>query len=558
MDLETKNGNSGNFLHFLIYKYGIILFFLVYAIIGIFIYSDYGCGPDEGIERQTSLVNFRYTIEKFNIPVSKKITTWLAYLPELKEYRDRYYGTAVHFPLVLIESFTNFTMTSEEFYGMRHFYTFLNYFLSMICFYLLIKSRFKNKILAFYGLLMMILSPRFFAESFYNNKDILFLSWYIFAIFFIVQWIQDKENLQKAILAGIILAFTCNTRFNGIALIPLAVTAYSAECIRTKKSLKKAFLPPVIFLTASIITFYIITPNFWDQPIKTLIETFQFNQHHPNHGSDGNLFFGQLIDTTKVWFYLPVWITLTVPTIYLLFSGIGNLVALWTFCKNKFLFYQKQEEIIDVFLLFSWLLPAIIIIGTKVIIYNGWRHFYFSYAPLVYLSILGINFITQSFTQSTGKFSRIIRIFVSCLLIITFSYNGLWIFANHPYEFDYFSPITRHLNTRFSGDYWGIGCRDMLRWITEHDPREQITIDHSNTESGSINRGLLPESDQARIDMIYDSKQADYILFSRDDKPPANANEFPGFTKVFTIIVDGDEIDSVFERSSLIQTSSKK
>ena len=118
----------------IISRFGPYLFFALYAVIGLFLFNDYGCGPDEGMERQTSLVNFRYVIETLQIPVPESTTTWLAYLPDLHEYRDRYYGIALHFPLVVIESLFNFQMQPIEFYSLRHFYTFLNYCIAMICF----------------------------------------------------------------------------------------------------------------------------------------------------------------------------------------------------------------------------------------------------------------------------------------------------------------------------------------------------------------------------------------------------------------------------------------
>jgi len=102
-------GMSHKIRNFL-FQYGVFIFFAVYLAIGLSVFDDYGCGPDEGMERQTSLVNYKYVIEKLNLPVSEPVKTWLGYLPPLKEYRDRYYGTAVQIPMVLIESSSAFTM----------------------------------------------------------------------------------------------------------------------------------------------------------------------------------------------------------------------------------------------------------------------------------------------------------------------------------------------------------------------------------------------------------------------------------------------------------------
>ena len=128
-----------------------VVLFAAYFILGLFLFDDYGCGPDEGMERQTSLVNYRYVLEKLNLPVDERNAVWMEYLPNLKEYRDRYYGTALHLPLVLIEAAFHFTLEPSQFYGMRHFYTFLNFFLGAICFYRLLSKRFGSRMWGLLG-----------------------------------------------------------------------------------------------------------------------------------------------------------------------------------------------------------------------------------------------------------------------------------------------------------------------------------------------------------------------------------------------------------------------
>ena len=200
------------------YSRAALFLFVIYATVGLFLYDDYGCGPDEGMERQTSLVNYRYIVHKLNIPIDDANETWLAYLPELHEYRDRYYGTALHFPLVLIESLYHFQLEPAQFYGMRHFYTFFWYFIGVLCFYRLLSGRFGSKKYGLIGALMMILTPRFFAESFYNNKDVIFMALYVICTFTMARWFQ-KRNYLWSVLLALTMALTINTRFNGIIFI---------------------------------------------------------------------------------------------------------------------------------------------------------------------------------------------------------------------------------------------------------------------------------------------------------------------------------------------------
>ena len=530
----------------IISRVGPYLFFALYAVIGLILFNDYGCGPDEGMERQTSLVNFRYVIETLNIPVPESTTAWLAYLPDLHEYRDRYYGIALHFPLVIIESLFNFQMQPIEFYSLRHFYTFLNFFIAMICFYRLLLFRFKAVRWALLGTLMVILTPRFFAESFYNNKDILFFAWYIISLTFIFRWFLHK-SYKNAAFTGIILALTCNTRLNGIVFFPLILVFVFLEFLNEKKISKQTLISVLVLFLVSASVFYIITPNFWEHPIQTALETFAFNRRHPNHGSTGNLFFGKLVDTTQVWYFIPVWITITTPFFYLFYSGIGFFIVLWRQIKNRLIKFQDFSDLMDLLMVSAGFLPIVVIIVFDVIIYNGWRHCYFAYSSIIYLAVAGIVRISRDSNGPTFWHTAK-KIGLTLSLILSFGFNLIWIWVNHPYEYVYFNPFVRKYSIYFSGDYWGIASRDLLQYIIDHDPNPQITIDHSYTQAGSINRGLLAESDRNRLNLVYEKENADYILFSRDDKKPEDA-KITGFEKVFSIQVDEDEIGIVLRKT---------
>lgn len=534
-------GKRWNFLsaHF------VLLFFIFYAVTGLLLFDDYGSGPDEGIERQTSLVNYRYAIEKLNLPISDAVETWLAYLPPLKEYRDRYYGTALHGPLVLIESAFQFRLEPRIFYGMRHFFTFFNFYLAAVCFYQLLKNRFGNRLLALAGVILLVSSPRIFAESFYNNKDILFLSWYIFSVFFLLRWF-DKPTIINAAFAGVILAFAINTRMTGIVLLPFLLFFALTQAVIARNWDKHRAGSLVVLLLSATGIFYLITPNFWEHPLQALIETLNFSSSHPDHSAAGNLFMGGIVNASVEWSYIPIWIAVTTPTVILLFSLVGTIVLTIRFVKAPLPFLRNQLQFNDLFVFSTGVFPVIYIILSHVTIYNGWRHCYFCYPTLVYLAVLGIHAL--SVNNGAEAFPRSVnRIFIPALVGMTMAANILFIIRNHPCQFAYFAPLVRNKAALFSGDYWGISTRQLLEHIVENDDRNLIRIDHSQTNSGSINRGNLAERDRNRLELLYESENADYLLFTRDDKN-FQAEMFPDFDTVFTIEVEGDPISRVLKR----------
>lgn len=518
--------------------YAAILLFIVYAVIGLFFFDDYGCGPDEGMERQTALVNFKYAIQKFHIPISEENKAWMEYLPDLHEYRDRYYGTALHFPLVLIESAYHFKLEPSQFYGMRHFYTFFNVYIGLICFYKLLTNRFGSRKYGFFAVLMMILTPRFFAESFYNNKDIIFVAWYIICSYLMDKWFR-KKSLKSSVMLAFALAITCNTRFNGIIFLPILIALFVFDTFRSKKLNHLNYLMLTIILT--LLFFYMITPNFWEKPFQTLLETFQFNLHHPNHGSDGNLFKGILVDAAATYTYIPTWIIITTPVVYILFMISGACKYVFDAIRNLFKIDFGRINLADLMMFVSGYAAVIFIIIKHVTIYNGWRHCYFAYPCFVYFAI-------YFFNQLDAKKAALIRYAVYSVTVLSCLYNMFWIIRNHPFEYVYFSPVARNNPGDYSGDYWSVSSRALLEYIMENEPGRVLKINHAHSQAGSINRGLFPEETRDYIILTYDqTDDVDYYIVCRDDIPSVDI-DLKGYKKVYAITVDNDQIGAVFQK----------
>ena len=70
----------------------------------------------------------------------------------------------------------------------------------------------------------MILSPRIFADSFYNNKDLIFLSLFIISIYFTVNFI-NQITYANSFFAALTCAFATDVRIIGI-IAPLIILLF--------------------------------------------------------------------------------------------------------------------------------------------------------------------------------------------------------------------------------------------------------------------------------------------------------------------------------------------
>ena len=163
-------------------KYAVILFFFLFFLYGMSVVRDYGISWDEATERNSCLINLGYLF-----PQAREIVTdTVNYngLPLLSEYKDRYYGVAGQFPAILAEYLHQFRFSYRQIYLLRHMYTFCVFFTACIFFYLLCRKLTRRRTFSLLAVFLLIISPRILADSFYNIKDLLFLSFFVIALYF--------------------------------------------------------------------------------------------------------------------------------------------------------------------------------------------------------------------------------------------------------------------------------------------------------------------------------------------------------------------------------------
>lgn len=161
----------------------VFIFFLSLFILGCMVFEDYGMSSDERIERQTGLVNLKYIGSLFSDSIVKELDPNHK-IPKISSYEDRYYGVVLQIPLILIEPVIKKYFSPPAIWKFRHLMTFIYFFVGVLLFYKFTSSFFESRLYGILGVFCIFLTPRFFAESFYNIKDIAFCELsYIFLFF---------------------------------------------------------------------------------------------------------------------------------------------------------------------------------------------------------------------------------------------------------------------------------------------------------------------------------------------------------------------------------------
>ncbi len=465
-----------------------IIFYTAFLIIGLFIFKDYGIPWDENACRvDMGIVNFDYI---FN-----------GNYKALIEGNAKYHGPSFEMLLLAIERIFNISDTRNIFL-MRHLVNFLLFATAVLFFYRLCLKHFKNKWIPFLGPVLLVLSPRIFADSFYNSKDLAFLSMVIISLFTTTIFIE-KKNYKSAFINALITAFMVDIRIMGIIIPMFTGLILLIDFIKNsdqRKGLLKLTLFYLVLLVGFIILFW---PVLWRNPIEQFILAFKENSKFPWEGYV--LFMGKEYPSLQLPFhYLPFWILISTPILYVLLF----LASLYFLVKN--VIQKTKVQIAEWLHLFVFFLPILSVILLHSVVYDGWRHLYFIYPSFIFITLISVDNLLKKVKET--KFDILFKtgIMAYCLFVL------LTMVRLHPFENLYFNFIAgnslKEIRDRYEMDYWGLSYKQALEHILKNDTASHITLCYTEPAPGLDNTKIFSEKEKARIFYTPAVELADYAL----------------------------------------------
>ena len=526
----------------------IFLFLAIYLLSGIFIFKDYGISFDENINRFNGFVSLKYIFQKLGVDIN--LSLFVNNLPNLADYVDKAYGVAFDLPVALFEVILKLS-DSQQVYFFKHLINFLIFFSSSVVFYFLLKNIFKNNIISLFGLFFLISSPRIFAESFYNPKDIILMSFFIFAIFFNIKFLQENNN-KYIILASLFSALAIDVRIIAIylPLLTLFFLFFNGNNKNLNEKLTKFFKYIVFF----ILFFILFWPWMWDFNFYKLITSLAEFKNYPWNGEV--LYFGNFLKAKFLpWHYFFVWFFITTPIIFFLIITMGLFRSLLIFFENlinieKINYYnlwKNKNEMILVFILFVFLIPVVSVIFFNSTLYNGWRQLYFLYPSLI---ILGLYFLEHIRKHKNKYIFRII----SLILVLQILFNFFYISKHHPHQHVYFNILSKNfVKNNFPIDYWGVSNRETLERILKNNefiyPLKISTASFTDLNKTKliINENLREkfifiEDDHDNADLIF----TNYYYFVRPIYNKKRYNIPNHFQSFYKLRIEGMTINEIF------------
>ena len=537
-------------------KYFIYALFFLLFIIGTLTFRDYGIGIDDKFHRLNGFywLDYLLSFSDFNdlkslVKIKLSQISDIS-LPSTIEYNK--YSIIFDVPAAILELALKLD-NPKEFYEVRHYLNFIFYFVGCIYFYRLLSLRF-NRLISFFGCVLFILSPRIYGESFYNMKDIVFLTFLIMGYFYSFRCFLTYD-IKNLVFLSFISAICIQTRIIGLAL-PLSFIFFYLLSILSKKSDLKYFGKIFLYTIATFLFLIAIWPYLWSSPLKNFLAVIN------NWSPSIHIFFnGNYIPNDFLPFsYIPLWILISTPVLHIFLFTIGFFLIfkrlyqrLVSIDQNNLSYdlWKGVKEKFDVFISLNFLILMTLVIFLNIKLLNAWKHLYFINVYLIYIGSFGLNNI-YIFFKKKDKVVLFINILILSLTLITFK-----MYKYHPYQGLYFnSLVSDNYKNKFEVDFTALSARHFFERIFESKKNdEKIFIGTASWTPLIRTLDIFKKSEREKIILVGQDFQRADLIFSNNisevDKTLNDKYDIPkNFSKFYQLKIDGAILYTIYKKNN--------
>ena len=417
---------------------------------------------------------------------------------------DKYYGIAFELPLLLLERGLGLE-DSRSIFLLRHLVTHAFFLVGGLCCALLVYRLSHSRTVALFALLVFVLQPRLYAHSFFNSKDLPFLSMFMVTLY-VTHRAFRTETVGAFVLCGVCVGILTNLRIMGVMLYPAVLALRGLDLGQARRGARpQVLVTGAVFALAGPGTLYALSPYLWADPFE-FVAALQTLAYHP--GAYHNIFQGQPVDPDRLPpHYIPTWVAISTPPVTLVCSILGVIVVGVRSIRAPRTALGNTDLRFGLLLVACLTLPvlAIIVFGAHLV--DGWRHVFFLHAPLCSLAGLGV--------QWAGGMSRQAAAGVSALAGLGVLVTGVEMVQLHPHQNVYFNRLVdrttpEYLRDHYVLDVWGNSCREGLEFLRRRYPATTLYVRHS--WSVHLKWQGLPKADRGWVTLVSDDEAVDFQI----------------------------------------------
>lgn len=479
-----------------------VLFLFLYLLTGLATIKQYGLPIDDFTQYVIGKANYEYLIgERKNEEI---------------EVDMRYYGPAFETLCYAIDCEFDEEPQPTQKWGMRHGFLFLIFTVALGFLFYLIRKLYQNEKVAWIILLMLAFYPRVFAEAHYNSKDTLFLSLVTIALYPLLLAIQESKK-RHFIWAGIVFGLAATIRVSAFFVIPSVIFALFLSLRQAPKSWVMKLLGFSFFVGFWCLSYYLFFPALWKQPIAEFMTLIKRMQEFP--WPNETLIAGQWVGPNNtVWWYLPLWFSITMPVAYL-FLFLGSLIAIFLSFKRKLDYVDFRTKFL-VFIAVWFFSTMLFVMFTKPNLYDSWRQFQYIIVPFLILC----GFIIQRLLSS--KYGQL-----GLKLMLVYQF-GVLIYMN-PFQQVYFNEYYWFFGKThtYDQDYWHVSTEHCVDWLDQQKFNKPTYLYTRKSNAAWLNLFFYQNNSSRQFFATDSIEKADYEIV------PVRNNEYydPSRNEVYSV-----------------------
>lgn len=520
-------------------KVAAAIFFVVLTLIGLWTVRDYTGSYDELAEQgilASNMKEYALALEK----VGLRNEYWLQSqaLP-ISQSVEKDHGISGYYLFGLLCS--AFETNETVYQTVWSIFTWLWFMLGVWSLYAIARQIGCSVSAAMLAALVMYLSPRFFAYGHLNNKDMVVLCMMLATLWQGACFLK-RPAIHHALLFSLAGALAANTRI--VAVIAWGLI-FACAVLKAVLDRNKSIAGMLAATAAAFALFYaLLTPAMWRDPVG-FVQYLLSNAAEFSRWS-GRLFFRDasfmLPENPLPVYYLVYMMLVTLPLYTFPLAAIGQLRVVKELIHKPLQFLRCPQKLLLACATGVWVMAVASFVLLRPLVYNGWRHFYFTYAGIGILAGYGIRTLWEWSAQR--KWCRRLTAGALCLCLAG---SAAGMIANHPNQASYYNVLAG--SKTMETDYWNTSSAGALKRLMECEERNQdlplevgcFFIDIQNA------RFKMSEEEKAVLTTTV-NRDSPYLYYNENYVQVYEVPDPEGYHVLFTVESYGRLVGTMYER----------
>ena len=253
-------------------------------------------------------------------------------------------------------------------------------------------------------------------------------------------------------------------------------------------------------------------PYLLGEPLA-FFDGFRILSSHPLNVIN-NLFMGEVVSSAdNPAFYAHVWMAITTPPMTLALAALGAGAVLWNGARRPADALANSEPRFRLLLAACLTLTPAALAIFKPNAIEGWRQYYFLYAPMCLLAVCGLDAMIRAARRlgerrlgllgKSAPASAVAGGLICAIAALGLALTAFEMVRIHPMQNIYFNQFVdretpEYLRSQYDMSYWGISNLQGLEFLMDEYPDERVNV---KTHWPPIEHSarILPKEDRERV-----------------------------------------------------------